>query len=110
MDAIWSYWSAPSAPAHTARCKDQFHHLLAWAISLSTQGVVGCRKVLYTDSHGARMLADRMCLPFDEVHCILDEIPSSLKRVWVLTVMFFFGIHYQTVFFELPCFPRILSA
>jgi hypothetical protein len=84
MDAIWSYWSAPSAPSHTARWKDLFHQLLAWAISLSAPGVVGYRKVLYTDSAGARLLAERLRLPLDEMHCTLDEIPSSLRRFWVL--------------------------
>lgn len=84
MDAVWSYWSAPSGPSHIARWKSQFHHLLAWAISLSASGILEHRKVLYTDSPGARLLVDRMGLPFDEVNCVLDEIPFELSRFWVL--------------------------
>jgi hypothetical protein len=84
MDLIWSYWSRPAGPAHQARWKTAFHNLLSWAMSVSMPGASGARKILYTDSPGARLLIDGMKLPFDEVDCSLDTLPEQEGRLWVL--------------------------
>ena len=93
MDAIWSYWSAPAGHAHQARWPTPFHHLISWVLSVGVARRSFTRTVLYTDSAGARLLADALALPFDEVHCALDVIPPSLERWWALGKLHAYRAH-----------------
>jgi hypothetical protein len=49
--------------------------------------------VLYTDSAGARLLVDSLALPFDEVHCLLDGLPSTLHRWWAIGKLHAYRAH-----------------
>jgi hypothetical protein len=95
MDAVWSYWSAPAGPTQAARWKSSFHHLISWALSVSMPGVASSRKVLYTDSPGAELLVEAMGLPFDQVHCTLDDLPAQMGRFWVLGKLHAYRAHQR---------------
>ncbi len=93
MDGIWSYWSSPAGLTHQARWATPFHHLISWILSVRLARQQFARTVLYTDSEGARLLADSLALPFDEVHCLLDGLPSTQNRWWALGKLYAYRAH-----------------
>jgi len=62
----------------------EFHHLLAWALSFNLAKKHLSKTALYTDSEGARFLADDLGLEFDQVSTELNNIRNYDPEWWSL--------------------------
>jgi hypothetical protein len=84
MRAVWSFWSRPyQADCHRLWVSNR-HHLLAWILSVETAREHYPDTILYTDSAGARLLVDRLQLPFGQVSTILDSLADRDPTWWNL--------------------------
>jgi len=95
MHAIWSYWSQPAGADHRARWASPLDHLASWTLSVHLARKWFDHLVLYSDSEGARLLVDGLNLPFDEVHCLIDQVPASLGRWWALGKLYAYRAQQQ---------------
>jgi hypothetical protein len=80
--AVWSFWTPPRN--RDARWRNDLDHLLSWSLSLATAARFFESTTLVTDSTGARLLVDKLHLPFDEVSTSLDLLNEKLSAWWVL--------------------------
>jgi hypothetical protein len=83
MRAVWSFWSRPDESGFGVWAT-KFHHLLSWALSVETCRRYFERACLVTDTPGARLLVDRLGLPFDEVSTALDGLAGHDPAIWAL--------------------------
>ena len=74
------------------------YHYMCWALScLSAKRCYG-KVELYTDIYGAEMLIDRLKLPYDDVHIILDDVPilNSLPSfLWAMSKIYTYSIQTE---------------
>jgi hypothetical protein len=82
MRAVWSFWSTPYHAHYHRVWHSERHHLLSWVLSVGE----ACRHYpdtwLVTDSAGARLLVDRLALPFRHVDLRLDRLHASCDEEW----------------------------
>src|SRR5947209_1763213 len=82
--AVWSFWSRPFATYYHRSWADDLFHLLSWVLSFRTASCHVGSTALVTDDDGARLLVDRLALPFDHVSTSLNTIPEEYERWWAL--------------------------
>jgi hypothetical protein len=82
--AVWSFWTKPFYAHHRRVWLSDFHHLLAWVLSVGAARRHYPDTALITDELGARLLADRLGLPFDHVSTGLAELRDADPQWWVL--------------------------
>ena len=84
LGAVWSFWSLPYDNLHKRRWLDDEFHLLSWSLSVMCAAEHFDELRLVTDTDGARLLVDRLELPFTAVSTTLDGLPAGSHRWWVL--------------------------
>ena len=84
MHAVWSFWSKPFHAHHRRVWRSELHHLLAWVLSVECAQRHYSRTVLVTDTEGARLLVDRLGLPFTTVTTTLTALDDTDPEWWVL--------------------------
>jgi hypothetical protein len=84
MRAVWSFWSKPFNAHHKRVWRSELHHLLAWVLSVECARRHYSRTVLVTDAEGARLLVDRLGLPFTTVTTTLNALDGADPEWWVL--------------------------
>ena len=84
MRAVWSFWSKPFRAHHAHVWLTWTHHLLAWVLSVETARRHYAMTTLVTDTWGARLLVDRLGLPFTTVSTALDALHDADPAWWVL--------------------------
>jgi hypothetical protein len=82
--AVWSFWSRPFAHDAGQRWASDRFHLLSGTLSVCTVGSQFGSTALVTDDAGARLLVDRLGLPFDSVSTSLEALHRSDHRWWIL--------------------------
>ena len=82
--AVWSFWSRPFAHDTGQRWASERFHLLSWMLSFCTVGAQFESTALVTDDAGARLLVDRLGLPFDSVSTRLEALNGADPRWWIL--------------------------
>jgi hypothetical protein len=84
MRSVWSYWTKPFTSAQSSTGCHEWHHWLAWGLSLEA----ACRHYpgtrLYRDDEGARVLIDELELPFEYVSTDLNGIRDEDPEWWSL--------------------------
>jgi hypothetical protein len=86
MRAVWSFWSSPYRAHYHRLWHSEKHHLLSWALSVAVASKHYPDTWLVTDSRGARVLVDRLGLPFRHVDLSLDRLnlTDNDNEWWVL--------------------------
>lgn len=83
MRAVWSFWSKPYFAGWT-RWHSDWHHWLGWGLSLHTASRFYPETHLVTDDAGARVLIDKLQLPFAHVSTALNNIRNEDPDWWTL--------------------------
>ena len=84
MRAVWSFWAKPFNAYYHAMWPSRMHHLFAWVLSVETARVHYSNTTLITDDEGARLLVDRLGLPFSRVSTVLNDLHDHDPNWWVL--------------------------
>jgi hypothetical protein len=115
--AVWSFWSLPFTRGHRRRWVDDAFHLLSWVLSFHTVASRFASTTLVTDDDGARLLVDRLGLPFDHVSTALCDLRHSNPSWWILGKLHAYRrqaapfVHFDSdVFLDKPLPSRLLSA
>ncbi|HKA20507.1 MAG TPA: DUF6734 family protein [Blastocatellia bacterium] len=83
MRAVWSFWSKPYF-AGWSRWYSDWHHWLGWGLSLHRASQFYPDTCLVTDDTGARILIERLQLPFVHVSTALNRIRNDDADWWSL--------------------------
>ena len=84
MKAVWSFWSKPFDHAAGSLWGSFEGFLHSWVLSFQLAQAHYPLTELHTDSAGARLLVDRLQLPFDDVHITLDALSDHDPDWWAL--------------------------
>jgi len=84
MNAVWSFWTKPYFATGRGRWYSEFHHWLAWGLSLYTTRRYYPDTCLVTDDEGARILIDSLQLPFQRVTTELNRLEDHDPEWWAL--------------------------
>jgi hypothetical protein len=84
MKAVWSFWTKPYSLTGRGRWYSDFHHWLAWGLSLYAARRFYPETCLITDDAGARVLIDELQLPFEQVTTELNRIHDQDPEWWAL--------------------------
>jgi hypothetical protein len=95
VKAVWSFWTKPFEAQHHRVWLSERHHLLSWVLSVETARKHYPGTVLVTDSAGARLLVDRLGLPFTEVSVALDSLARADPAWWVLGKLAAYGLQRE---------------
>lgn len=117
MRAVWSFWSKPYRAGQYHSWLTEFHHALAWSLSVQEASKHYSDTWLYTDDDGARLLVDNLGLPFAHVNLGLNALAGSDPGGWNLGKMLtykqqnepFVHLDYD-VFLWLPLPKRLTDA
>src|SRR5215213_3271460 len=83
MRAVWSFWSKPYFSVWS-RLYTDWHHWLGWGLSLHNASQFYPDTYLVTDDAGARILIDRLQLPFVHVSTALNKFRNYDRDWWAL--------------------------
>jgi hypothetical protein len=84
MNAIWSFWTKPYQAERRLSWHREWHHWLAWGLSLYAARQHYPHTRLVTDDEGARILIDQLQLPFENVSTALNGIANENPNWWAL--------------------------
>lgn len=84
MRAVWSFWSKPLRTRQSIGWYSEFHHWLAWGLSLQTASRHYPETVLITDRWGKRLLVEQLGLPFVHVSTELERLERADSGWWAL--------------------------
>ena len=84
MRAVWSFWSKPYRAGRGSPWLSDYHALLAWGLSVELARRHYPDTALVTDDEGARLLVDRLKLPFASVSLELNELHDRDPDWWAL--------------------------
>jgi len=84
MRAVWSFWSKPFFAQRRSSWFREFHHWLAWGLSLGCAARHYPDTQLVTDDAGARILIDNLKLPFARVSTALNALGGEDPGWWAL--------------------------
>jgi len=84
MRAVWSFWSKPHRAGRCQAWPSEFHHALAWSLSVQEASRHYSDTWLYTDDDGARLLVDDLRLPFAQIRTDLNALAEFDPGWWTL--------------------------
>lgn len=84
MKAVWSFWTKPYFAERRSSWSSEWHHWLAWGLSVYTARQHYPQTCLVTDDDGARILVDELQLPFEQVSTGLNAIGDQNPEWWAL--------------------------
>ena len=84
MNAVWSFWTKPYFAERRLSWHREWHHWLAWGLSVHAARQHYPQTRLVTDSAGARILIDELQLPFESVSTALDALKGEDPNWWAL--------------------------
>ena len=84
MKAVWSFWSRPFEQALGSTWGSLSGFLQSWVLSCGLGGTHYPDTELHTDSEGARLLVDKLQLPFERVHLTLDALKNGNPQWWAI--------------------------
>jgi hypothetical protein len=95
LKAIWSFWSKPFEAHRRFSWPSERHHLFAWVLSVETARQHYPDTSLITDDAGARMLVDRLGLPFTCVSTELNALEQHNPDWWALGKIYAYRMQTQ---------------
>ena len=117
MRAVWSFWSKPHNRSRHYYWSSEFHHALAWSLSVQEARKHYPDTWLYTDDAGARLLVDKLRLPFTHVRTGLNALDGCDPGWWALGKLYAYSqqtepfVHLDyDVFLWLPLPERLTRA
>jgi hypothetical protein len=84
MQAVWSFWTKPYFAERWLCWYSDWHHWLAWGLSLRAASQHYPNTLLVTDDEGARILVDELKLPFRRVSTALNTLERANPEWWSL--------------------------
>jgi hypothetical protein len=84
MNAVWSFWTKPYFADRRLSWHQEWHHWLAWGLSVHAARQHYPHTRLVTDDEGARILIDELQLPFESVSTALNAISGEDPNWWAL--------------------------
>jgi len=84
MNALWSFWTKPYFAERRSSWYSEWHHWLAWGLSVYAARQHYPETYLVTDDAGARILIDALRLPFEHVSTTLNAIADEDPGWWAL--------------------------
>ncbi|MBI2753350.1 MAG: hypothetical protein HYX46_07530 [Betaproteobacteria bacterium] len=88
MNAVWSFWTKPYLEGRgqgwCSGWHTEWHHLLAWGLSVYAAATHYPETSLVTDDLGARILVDGLQLPFVTVSTALNRLKNEDPQWWAL--------------------------
>jgi hypothetical protein len=102
MRAIWSFWSKPHYARRRYAWPSEFHHALAWSLSVQEASRHYLDTWLYTDDDGARLLVDRLHLPFAHVRTDLNSLDEHDPDWWALGKLYAYRLQTEP-FVHIDC-------
>lgn len=84
MNAVWSFWTKPFLGERRFSWYDEWHHWLAWGLSVYSARQHYPQTCLVTDDAGARILIDELQLPFVHFSTTLNGIARESPEWWAL--------------------------
>ena|ERR1700694_3108027 len=84
MNAVWSFWTKPYISARRSGWYSEWHHWLAWGLSVYAARQHYPNTYLITDDEGARILVDTLQLPFQHVSTALNALRDKDPEWWAL--------------------------
>jgi hypothetical protein len=88
MNAVWSFWTKPCDADREqtwfSHWYSQWHHYLAWGLSVYAAASHYPETTLITDDDGARILIDGLRLPFHHVSTALNRLKNEDPAWWAL--------------------------
>lgn len=117
LRAIWSFWSKPHSAGRCHAWPSEFHHGLAWSLSVQAANRHYPDTWLFTDDDGARLLVDRLQLPFAHVRTDLNALEKHDPDWWALGKLWTYRLQVEPfvhidcdVFLWLPLPERVSGA
>lgn len=84
LQAVWSFWSKPHRSGRSTEWASEFHHALAWCLSVELARKHYPDTQLMTDDFGAHLLIDQLALPFTRVSTALNTLKAVDPQWWSL--------------------------
>jgi hypothetical protein len=84
VKAVWSFWSKPFEVHRQFSWPSKRHHLFAWVLSVELARRHYPDTWLITDDAGARLLVDRLGLPFTHISTDLNALAQHNPDWWAL--------------------------
>lgn len=88
MSAVWSFWNKPYFEGRgrnwSSHWNTEWHHWLAWGLSVYLGASHYPETCLLTDDEGARILVDGLSLPFASVSTALNGLKKEDPQWWSL--------------------------
>src|SRR5262245_39114277 len=84
LNAVWSFWTKPYWAERQSSWAHDWYHWLAWGLSVYAARQHYPDTYLVTDDAGARVLVDRLQLPFAEVSTALNALADEDPGWWAL--------------------------
>jgi hypothetical protein len=99
MKVIQSFWSKPFL-ADTKEETDRFKggwlsskfNFYSWALSCLKFKEFYGKVELYTDRFGKELLIDRLNLPYDKVHIVLNDLDNYPSQLWALGKVYTYSL------------------
>jgi hypothetical protein len=84
LTSVWSFWTKPHSAGRNASWASDWHHWLAWGLSVHAARQHYPDTALVTDDAGARILVDTLELPFARVSTALNSLDDADPQWWAL--------------------------
>lgn len=113
MKIVQSFWSKPGADKTSWASEDM--HYIFWALSCLKLKQFYGEVELVTDRLGKKILIDELCLPYDSVQVVLDDLNDYDSRLWALGKIYAYSIqdkpfiHVDSDVFVWERFPERLE-
>ncbi len=102
MKILHSFWSKPSIEYNDANNEKVFggwreekYMYMSWALSCLQAKKLYGNIELVTDSHGAKLLIDRLKLPYTKVSVELDKLNTYASRLWAVGKLHTYSIQKE---------------
>lgn len=101
MKIVQTFWSAPSRPGSSqidmggrmaGGWLSERYHAISWTLSCLKFRQFYPRVELYTDSDGSAWLADKLGLPYTDVHQELNVLDHYDHLLWALPKLYVYGL------------------
>jgi hypothetical protein len=93
--AVWSFWSKPFRKGRGSRWLTDYHARLAWGLSVELARRHYPDTALVTDDEGAKLLVDRLKLPFGSVSLELNELRDRDPDWWALGKLYAYRLQTE---------------
>ena len=117
LKAVWSFWTKPYRAGRQSSWAHDWYHWLAWGLSVYAARQHYPDTCLVTDDEGARVLVDRLQLPFVHVSTALNTLADEDPAWWALGKIEAYRlqqepfVHIDTdVFLWRPLSPHLAAA